>query len=595
MREAPQESYYPRARVRLIVRFEEFGTAVAPEPPPKPPQLRRGAGSKGAEPPALQVVERDGALLLVATGDDPNRVGSPQQQAASSDNLTHVIDGVIPTRANLKRNGIRTASTLSLSLPFRDVPFDPRTLRSVAVQYFLGCVSAEDHARGVRGEQRANATPSGSLPFGMIPDEVIDSQGRPRSTLRFEGWVDEWEGAWADGDDAEVTVECTDNTRLLLEQDAPPRLTIDKGTEIDRAIADYLANFPQFRGLSVKYLPGIARDRIPKLETALGKGSFPPRLGPPPSGGGAGGKLKVWDYLTDVAGTVGHTVRMEGTTIIVQRPRTIYDGSFGGRADDPFAGRVLPSGRRLERRLYVYGHNIREMGITRKFATYTPRNVEVRSYDSVQKRTIVVRYPSKEDRQTRQIPGDAAESQWWVVPRPGLRDEKTARLVAQGIYEAQGRNELAVRVVTKSLASFGGGNLDPDALDMIPGDSVDIEVARTRELTQATAVSDVAEQVATRAVDFLRSLGYSAELAAAYARATEGVGLPTTFRVKALGIDWDAESEGVTIDIEAMNYIEVRADVDLPDDERITPSDVQSAAASGTAPASVEVDQDGGI
>lgn len=600
-REEPIQTYYPSARVRFIVRFEDFGREDVPKPPEKPPQLRRGVGAVKATTPALNVVDREGALVLVAPGDDPSHLGSPQQQVSSQDGLTHVIDGIIPTRAQLRRNGIRTASTMSIAVPFLDFPFDPRALRSVGVQYFLGCVAAADYQRGIRGEVRSDATPAGGLPFHVVPDQYTDSSGRLRTNLRFEGWIDNLDDEWPEEDAPEVTFECTDNTRLLIDQEAPPRLTVDPKIRIDRAVADYLSNFPQFRGLAVQYLPRVDASLIPKLETALGKASFPPKLGPPPAGGGGGGKLMVWDYLTDVVGAVGHNLRMEGTAIIIQRPRTLYDARFPGRADDPFVGRQLASGRTLQRRLFVYGHNVSEMKAGRKFAKYTPRNVEIRSYDPTKKRTIVVRYPQKADRQAKQIPGDASEQQWWVIPRPGLRDEATARVIAQGVYESQSRNELSYRIVTKALGSFGGGNLDPDALDVLPGDAIDVEVSRIQAGggpgggAAPSTVAMVRAATENRASEFLQQLGFSATLASAYQRAISTVGLPTTFRTKTVGIDWDAESNGVVLDFELVNYIEVRADVDLPEDEQITPAQVQDAAAAGGGPDPIVIQDDVGV
>lgn len=597
----PEQSYYPSARVRLIIRLEDFGNPKVPSPPKKPAQIRRGVGrTKDAD---LTVTYDNGIWVLLGKGDDPNHLGSPQQQQASSDNLTHVVDGIIPSRATLRRNGMRTASTLSLTLPFVDLPLDPRCVRAVAVQYYLGCVTAADYQAGIRGEVRTDASSNSvGLALHVVPDKYVDGFGRARDNLRFEGWVDEWEALFPENDANEVQIECTDNTRLVLEQDAPPRLSLEPKVRIDQAIANYLANFPQFRGLSVAYAPKIDVSQIPKLGAALGKTAFQPHLGPPPAGaggaGGAGGaasKLKVWDYLTDMCAIIGHNIRMVGTTLVVQRPRTLYDARFEGRDDDSFTGRRLPSGRVLTRRLYVYGHNLTELKIKRKFTTYVPRNVEIRSYDPAHKRTIVVRYPAnaKDKRQTKPQPGDANEQSWWVISRPGIRDEKTARLVAQSIYEFQGRNELEVRFLTKNLASFGGGNLDPDALDVLPGDPIDVEVQRQADGTAIpNTVADIQSQMQTRPQEFLKSLGYSDKFAKAYATAIQSVGLPTTFRCKTVGIDWDMESSGVSIDFEAMNYIEVRANQDLESDEQITPDQVQTAASGAKQPTTVNVNEE---
>jgi len=558
-RDQPIQSYYPSARVRIGIRFEDFGATDVPAPPVKPPQLRKGKSDAKAE---LEVVESEGGgFTLLAPGDDPSAVGSPQQQRKSADNRTHWIDGIIPQTASLQYNGIRTADTLKLDVLYRDMPFDPRVIRSCAVQFFLGTVSAEEYQRGINGELRAQATPSGSLPFHVIPDETIDQRGGVRSNLRFEGWVDDWESNWSGGDAPMIRLNCTDNTRILIEQDAPPRLTITPKKEIDRAIAEYLANFPQFRGISVLYQPTVDRSQIPKIEE-VGK-KFRPELGPNPSGKG-GGKLTVWDYLTDVAGALGHVVRFQGSTVIIQRPRTLYDNSLPARADDTFQPRKLPSGRVLDRRLYLYGRNIDSLTFKRQFATHPATNIEVRCYDTTRKTTVIARYPEKDGRQSRPLPGNSNDQKWKVIEVRWPPDETVLKIIAQSAYEQIGRQEIVTQIVTKNLGSFGGGNLDPDALDCQPGDAIDVETYRGNEDPPNT-VAEIEEQIRTRAAGFLKDVGYTdPELGKAYQEAINNVGLQTTFRVKTVAFDWNTE-DGITIDFELINFIEVRADAAAAD------------------------------
>jgi hypothetical protein len=585
-REQPLQEYFPSARVRLIVRFEDYGAPDTPEVPERPSTLWQGKKDKA---PALRVAEEEGKLVLLGASDDPSHIGSPQQQQGSRDQRTHVIEGIIPRSAQVMFNGVRTADTLSLEIQFRDMPIDPRTIRSCGVEYFLGTVPAEDYQRGIDGEIRTDSTPGAGagLKWNVIPDGYIDRHGRRRTNLRFQGWVDEWYDEWGEGSAPMVRLECTDNTRLLLEQDAPPKLTIDPKQPIDRGIAEYLSNFPQFRGLSVQYLPTGAE--IPVPSDALMRTKFRPKLGPAAAGGGTS-ELKVWDYLTDVVGSIGHTLRFEGTTLIIQRARTLYDARFTGRPDDPFTGRNLPSGRTLDRRLYVYGRNVADMSFGRKFATYSATNIEVRSYHTGKKKTLVARFPLKDDRQKQAVPGDAGRQAWKVIRVTGIRDEKTLRVIAQNIYESIGRNELEATFSTKNLGSFGGDNLDPDALDCLPGDAIDVEVLRSPlEEDDESTVNVIQDQIETRAAEFLEQLGFDAAFARAYQRAVDNIGFQTTFRVRTLGLDWDSETEGVTLDFECVNYIEIRADKDLDPDEQITPENT-----AGATPTRVVVDDEVG-
>lgn len=569
VREQPIQDYYPSARVRLIVRFEDYGAEGTPTPPVEPPQLRQGTASKSTL--ALEVVEQsDGSLLLVAPGDDPNQLGSPQEQHASIDGYTHVIDGIIPTNAQLARNGIRTADTLSLDLKFRDLPIDPRTVRSCAVEYFLGCVSSEDYERGIAGELRSEGVQLvGGIPYNVIPDTYLDTYGRQRTNLRFQGWVDLWEDDWPDGDGASISLQCTDNTRLLLDQDHAPKLGVSVDLPLDQAIAQYLANYPQFRGLKVEYRP-VGSPR-PVMKDVLTKEAYPLGVGPSAATGGDS-KLTVWDYLTDVVGSVGLTVRMDGVTVVVQRARTLYADKFLGRTDDPFRGRVLPSGRVLQRRLMVYGHNVADMHARRDFSKYSPTNVEVRCYNPRRKKTLIARYPTfVSSKQKKLLPGESAEQKYTVVRVTGIEDEKTLRVIAQTSYETIGRRELEFTITTKNLASFGGGNTDPDLLDALEGDSVDIEIQQARPDEELNTTNLIEEQLRTRPEAYLRELGFPDGFAKGYAQALSHVAFPVTFRIRSLDLDWDSESEGVVVTLNAINYVEIRADAELPEGEEIQP------------------------
>jgi len=570
--EQPQQTYFPRARVELIVRFDEFGrVGTTPSPPPKPPQLRSSKGTDNKQ--LLSVVQEGSAYVLRAPDATAERGGTPQQQVTSQDDRTHAIAGIIPVHATLCRNGIRTADTLSLELRFIDVPFDPRVVRSCAVNFFLGCISEEDY----RTERGRGGGPSGEggsdLAPVLLPDEFTDSRGRRRSNLRFQGFVDQWNVEYSrSGTASTVQLECTDNTRLLIEQEAPPKLTVGADLPLDKAIANYLANFPQFRGLRVEYRPAGAS--APQLDKVLAKTAFRPKLGPPPVGGagaGAGGgqKLTVWDYLTDLVGALGQIIRVEGTTIIIQRPRTLYGENFPSRPDDPFTGRILPSGRQVPNRLFIYGRNVEELSFSRKMTRFASTNVEVRCYSGRKGKLLVARFPTKEERQKLLLPGDVADEKFTVYTVVGVEDEATLRTVAQGIYEQVGRQELVAKLKTRALASFGGSNQDPDILDMQAGDTVELEIART--IDGGSSIGEQQNAVAAQAQNYLKSLGYGEGISRAYGSALGQVGYPNTFRVRALSMDWDIR-EGVSFDLEATNFVEVRQSKALPAGEEIEPA-----------------------
>jgi hypothetical protein len=574
------------------VRFEDYGDTDTPDAPQLPPQNRRGAGKDPGQ--KLVVQEDEGRLVLTEPGTAPSKgKGGPQDQTKSDDLRTFVIEGVIPIGAQLHLNGVRQADTLSMTCQYRDFPFDPRAIRSLGVKFFLGCVSADDADRGNRGEFRQNATVGGdALPFNTIPDTYVDPFGRPRTNLRFEGFADEGS---VDLDESQgvVSFEFTDNTSLLIDQEAPPRLTISAKQPIDRAIAGYLAAFPQMRGLSVEYRPKTAEADKPVLGKLLAPTAKAKKDEGPTPGGSS--KLTVWDYITDVCGAIGHIVRVEGLSVVVQRARTLFGGQYH-RPDDPFTGREV-SGQGsppllLSTRMYGYGINVKGVNIRRAWRKRESTNVEVRSYDVNRKKTLIVRFPDKADKSDTQKggrvkslhPGNTADLKFEVVRVQGINDLKTLKIVAQNYYESKNRNEMGVIVQTPNLGSFGGDNLDPDALDLREGDPIRVEIVRQPGDSEANTIMDLSRG----AVEQITALGFPQEIAEAYAKSRGRLAFPTTFRMKTGLFDWKNGS-GIAIKLECVNYVEVRVNKDLPQGEEPSPP-----VTDQEQPTKVSIDREAG-
>jgi hypothetical protein len=556
--DAPDQSYYPRAKIRLIVRFEEFGKKVFTGKVPKKP-AKNLDGVKDERAPL--VVSHDDAapagvkrlLLLPKTSTEQPPVGGPQDQTGSDDGLTYVLGGIIPKEIKLQRNGIRVADTLTVRLRFVDCPVDPRVVRSCGVRVYFGTISASDYQASVQGRTMSGGDP-------ILPDTYQDVNGDSRSNHRFDGFVDKWEVNWGDNSEPMIELTCRDNTSLMVDEDAPPGLVIDAKKPLDEAFADYLSHFPQYAGLGVEFR-GLPGDTAPVLEDSLAKTAFRPNLGPPPAkGGGASGneKLSVWDYLTDVVSSVGFSVRLEGNTVIIQKTRTLMssDPSSGiARPDDPFKGRSTWKSRR-----WIYGRNVMSMKTSRSFTRSAPTNIEVRCYSPRRKKTMVGRFPSTGDTVADAKPGGiGADEKWKVFKVSGIEDENVLRIVAQNIYEQIGRNELEVSFKTRNLASFGGGNLDPDVLDMQAGDSFELLVNR-EEGTEFNTLTKIEKHltIIDRSITFMKSLGFPEAFAAAYAKAYSDAGFQSIYKAKTIEFTWG--DEGIEIEVVGVNYLEVRAD-----------------------------------
>lgn len=564
--------YIPSAKVRLLIRFDEFESNSLENITPKVPStLAKGVRDTRAKLVAEEYTENEITRWRVTS----SQTGSGQSQDSSQDALTHVLAGIIPKQAQISINGVPNASTASVTIRYVDMPIDPRTIRSCAIDIYVGTVSAEDFAKGIAGATRSVSSSAAGVagnstsvePLHLIPDTWIDSNNQPRTNLRFEGYVDKFEIEAGDDSESVVRLDCRDNTCLMIDQTCPPKLTISSKLPIDKAIAEYLANFPLCEGLSVEYRPSGAD--IPVLDTVLAKTAFRPKLGPSPTGGSTE-KMSVWDYITDVTSSIGHSLRVQGSVIVIQRIRNLYGSDYdsgGGRFDDPYQVRIVDGMRLLVRR-FIYGRNIKSLKINRTFKS-TPTNVELRCYSEKDKTTIVERYPVKSSKtQKHAAPGDKADQKWIVRRVYGITDKKTLRVIAQSYYEAQGRDELGITISTSDLASFGGDNLDPDILDMQVGDPFRVIIDAKSTANYSSVCSLEALMLNTRkAEQFLAvAKGFSAAFAKAYVDAYNNRNMVSDFICRTLQINWDA-AEGVGLDIQGVNYIVIRMP-ELPETEQ---------------------------
>jgi hypothetical protein len=571
----PPQSYYPRASLNLILRFDEFGAfhpLKARAPALSTKNLDGLGGSRSPLSAQVDPTAPAGVTRYVIAQPGSASAGGPQDQTSSVDPYTFTVT-VIPKTASWSQDGTKEATKLDAVLKYVDCPIDPRTIRSAAVEFYLGCVPEDDFAGQTQGVFGGNST--------VIPTRFTGPSGEPRTNLRFQGFVNKWETDWGDSEPT-IHLECQDNSVLLHQQEQPPRLAISMTKPLDQSVADYMANFVQFAGLSVEYRPST--DVPPVLGQSLSATAFRPNIGPPISRAGAGGGGKapsVWDYLTEVCGAVGHNIRMDGTTLIIQRTRSLVVGSVGSEAarpDDPFRGRNVDGVQFGYRRL-IYGRNIKGLKVARNFTRATPKNIELRAYNCETKKCLVARFPQLSDRQVYALPGNVTDQKWEVKRCSGITDLRVLTQMAQDYYESQGRQELAVDVKTDNMGSFGGSNLDPDILDMKVGDTFEILVNRDPDDVNDLTRIETALTAQGQNAALMVQLGFSQAFANAYARAYTNAGLLTLFKLKSLKIDWG--EDGVTLTVGGINYIEVRANVQLPPGQETSATPLQPAAGGG--------------
>ena len=562
--EAPVQDYFIFASVRLTIRFDEFGVVRLVAAPTKTQQnlagVKQDRGALVLQPDLAAQQQGIRRFLIVVDGQTQTPVA--QQQARSPDGLTYDVT-VIPKTASWSVNGVRTADTLGLTIKYIDCPIDPRVVRSCAVEYFMGTVPPSQYANG----------------GAFIPDTYVDSSGKQRTNSRFQGFVHMWDVDFAENGEPIIKLECKDNTTLLELQQAP-KLNLDMTKPIDEAVALYLSHYPQLQGISVEYRPNT--DSPPILKNVLANTAFRPNLGPHATQGGATtSRPNVFDYLAEMVGQIGHSFYVDGTTVVITRVRSFTSSAAVRRADDPYQGRTLGTGEVLDYRRFVFGRNIKELRFSRNYGKHKTTNIEIRSYDTSRKRLIVSRFPSAAQRIKYAIPGGAqADMEWTVFRVPGITDQGTLDTIAQQAYEQVGRNELQVEVVTRNLSSFGGGNDDPDILDVKVGDSFEVMINRDEQ--EVGTLNRIERILSTlQGGDFLRQMGFSDDFANAYVKAVNDAGFLAQFRVRSLRVQW-GENTGAEINLVGVNYIEVRMDKSL--DPSSTAKEPGAGAAAGNSP-----------
>lgn len=488
-------------------------------------------------------------LTAVGEGNPPNATSG----AGPDDRV--VLGTILPRSCTIERNGIRTADTARVTIDHRDAPFDPRLIRSVAIEIVIGVVDAESFERGIDGQTRDDGTL-----LSLVPRGQAGAPEAPEGTTRFVGLVDTW-GVTLDGENGDtIDLECRDLTAILIDTPLPAGDGIDLSVPLDRGVRELLNRLPATRGTSVRY--GIAGEE----GDAPTPGNAVPRSRRSRRGGGSrrarqgGQRLSLWDHITETCTQVGAVPVFEDNELRIIQPRTFYEN------------------RDVARRM-VYGRNLESLSFTRKLGGTKVPTIEVRAYDPALGRTRWARYP---------VPGSAPRSGVFGQtdpPRParanevppsgqnpddriltftldGITDPDTLARAAESIWHQVGRQELEGKIKTYDPASWEMPFEGVDLLRLRPGDALELLVAspETAELSRGTTLASATEirglQREARA-QYLQSIGWSRRVAERFAELQDATAFQTIFRSQNLRISWDVD-DGLSVEIDFVNFLEIR-------------------------------------
>lgn len=568
--------YYPAMAVNLTLRFDE---ALFKGNTPSPAQsgqtdlladIGDGAGLDGS----AALANRDVVSQRTAGGP-----GAPTGRVGLLDgadgNLSHVL-AVIPTQGSFELPSFRQASKFSLNFSFRDFPVDPRALRSVGVEIYLGTIAAPDFARGMLGEKTRG---------GRLASQLVLSP----ANLMLAGTADSVDSGHS-GKTSEVVIEGRGLQGIFLDAKVLPaalrKLRSDQ--PINEFVSQLLGLDPLGKKVPVRINPdewdtGVPKTLPPEILTrinasASGEDSRMNMKGDPSTQGG----ISVWDIVTNACFLVGAVPYFIGHELWIRPSRGIFQQRNaaivggtpfkGGRARtiQTAAGPVDISYRKM-----VYGRNLTEVRLTRKFGGVKVPTVKCVSVDtsSAQRgasRLVEAEWPEASETAARtgtvSPSGDASRTDVLTIPIQGIKDKTRLAVIARQIYEEVGRGELGGKASSSALASLGGDNDDADLLHLRPGDAMELLVDAGGLTSFPPVVSELNAQSAQSPAEAINALterlGGNRKLAEVLVGTARGSFTPlqNVFRVDTSRYTWDI-SRGIAVDFDFRNYVTVRSDI----------------------------------
>lgn len=307
-----------------------------------------------------------------------------------------VTQPVFPVEVTVEKNSYNEADTAKAELNFREFPFDPRMCKSMVMLVHMGVL----------------ATPT-------------ESPRIDEDNLIFIGFVDV-NTIDFDENNTRVILEARDYTALLLDTTYPEE-AVDIGKPLKEVIEEILAKEPPFAEIKVE-LMGIEETPVLgdfKSERNRKQASVK--------------EQSYWDLIVDMTQQSGLICFIEKDKLIIQEAQSLGDDS-----------RIEP---------FVFGKNLTKLNISRDFRKPSRVNIEVRSYDDKNKKTLVARYPDPPVSKKVVVNEDSKEKfeyQRFVVKN--INSEDQLKKIAKSIYWQLVRGEVKGGLETEETNSISADN-----------------------------------------------------------------------------------------------------------------------------------------
>jgi len=546
--------FYPSVAVNMVIRFDE---ALLNGPTPDPKTATDGANSQLGGPglPVAKAGLLDGA----------------------SSRLTHVF-AIVPKSASIELPTVRQTPKFTLKFAFKDFPIDPRAIRALGVEIYIGTVLDQDWADGMRGV--IDSTTGGPRLSSQI-------HLRPEN-LMLAGYVDSLVTTHTDkGSEVEMEGKGLQGLFLAAKTNADQLKKLNPNQPVDQIVAQLLSMDAQGGNIPIRtqvddWPNGIPNGIPPELITRINQGASGQATNLPPKGNP--NELAIWDVITTICNVVGAVPYFIGHELWIRPARSIYDQKNAGLdGKTPFKDglpRSIKTGKTsidASFRKMVYGRNLNSFRLERKFGPTTVPVVKCTSVDTSSKekgikRLLEATFPDinnlsmqgKKAKTTVVDPsGNAARTEILTIPIQGISDKSRLRDIARQIREEIGRGEMGGSASSKDLASLGGDNDDADIIRLRPGDAVEFAIDAAGVSSLPPVVSELNSQAAMSTAEAVKALsdkfGGRQDLAEVLVGTVRGSfnGLQNVFRVNNVKYSWDIGS-GIAVDFDFHNYIEAR-------------------------------------
>ena len=328
--------------------------------------------------------------------------------------------------------GHKEADGLDMTWNYNDMPYDPRLVKTLICSMWVGY---EDSLLSPTTSQQAMA---------------VFQKGKLQ--CMFEGYADEYKIEWKPDGGYESKAICRDYTALLIdtkvaEGDFPTIRGTDKFTDIVKKLATPF-------GFKVVFSEGLEA-KCPTVQKYFADKDH--RL--------VEEHTSYWDVICKMGEMIG--------AVAFVWQRTLYFG-----APDPFAVFKTIHGETATHIQYMWGTNIQELDIRRKYNTnYQYTNVEVRGFDIKTGKPIYVTWPDPPVQRDIRMVGGSFSSE--VVhgkpgqgPLPQYATKAQLKNIQVPIYDSKGRvvRDTNGKIVTKTQTQIsktvtqatdgkGGGNV----------------------------------------------------------------------------------------------------------------------------------------